>query len=123
MNTVLWVLQGVLAVAFSALLIVMQFGLMLGLFAISSVTIDRTRADVWVGSPDVRSVDLGRPIPESFLARVASEPDVQSVVGGGDVEKLRQTRREALDAQGWVEEQRSEISRCHQVLQRRALFV
>jgi len=72
-------LPGVLAVAFSALLIVMQFGLMLGLFSISSVTIDRTRADVWVGSPDVRSVDLGRPIPESFLARVASEPDVESV--------------------------------------------
>jgi putative ABC transport system permease protein len=72
-------IPGVLAVAFSALLIVLQFGLMLGLFSISSVTIDRTRADVWVGSPDVRSVDLGRPIPESFVARVASEPGIEDV--------------------------------------------
>jgi putative ABC transport system permease protein len=72
-------LPAVLAVAFSALLIAMQFGLMLGLFAISSITVDRSRADLWVGSPEFPSVDLGRPIPESFVSRVASDPDVQSV--------------------------------------------
>ena len=56
-------LPGVLAVAFSALLIALQCGLLLGLFSITSLPIDETRADVWVGHPDVNSVDLGSPIP------------------------------------------------------------
>jgi putative ABC transport system permease protein len=69
-------LPGVLAVAFSALLIVLQCGLLLGLFAITSIPIDHTSADIWVGAPQVLSVDLGRPIPESYLLRVASQPEV-----------------------------------------------
>jgi putative ABC transport system permease protein len=69
-------LPGVLAVAFSAVLIVMQFGLLIGLFAITSIPIDQSHADLWVGSPEVLSVDLGRPIPESYLARVAAQPEV-----------------------------------------------
>jgi len=72
-------IPGVLAVAFSALLIVLQFGLMLGLFSICSVTIDHSRADVWVGSPHLRGIDMGRPIPKVFLTRVASEPEVETV--------------------------------------------
>src|SRR5438552_2046239 len=70
-------LPGVLAVAFSALLIALQCGLLLGLFSITSIPVDRTRADIWVGSPKVLSVDLGRPIPEQFLSRLASEPGVE----------------------------------------------
>jgi putative ABC transport system permease protein len=54
---------GVGAVAFSALLIVLQVGLLLGLFETTSVPVDHTRADLWVGSQDVRSVDLGVQIP------------------------------------------------------------
>jgi putative ABC transport system permease protein len=69
-------LPGVLAVAFSALLIAMQVGLLLGLFSITSLPIDTTRADIWVGSAQVESVDLGGPIPESYLSRVAIEPGV-----------------------------------------------
>jgi putative ABC transport system permease protein len=70
-------LPGVLAVAFSALLIAMQVGLLLGLFSITSLPIDTTRADIWIGSPQVESVDLGGPIPaESFLSRVAIQPGV-----------------------------------------------
>src|SRR5262249_35357407 len=64
-------LPGVLAVAFSAVLIALQCGLLLGLFSITSLPIDETRADVWVGHPEVPSVDLGRPIParwQSFLS-------------------------------------------------------
>jgi putative ABC transport system permease protein len=68
---------GILAVAFSAVLIVLQFGLLLGLFAITSIPIDHSRADVWVGGPQVLSVDLGRPMPERYLARVASQPGVE----------------------------------------------
>jgi putative ABC transport system permease protein len=70
-------LSGVLAVAFSALLIVLQCGLLLGLFAITSIPIDHSSADLWVGSPAVPSVDLGRPVPESYLLRVASQPEVE----------------------------------------------
>src|SRR5262245_47391868 len=57
---------GVLAVGFSALLIALQGGLLLGLFSITSIPIDMSHADIWVGHPEVPSVDLGRPIPESW---------------------------------------------------------
>src|SRR5437868_6255314 len=70
---------GVLAVAFSALLIALQSGLLLGLFTIMSIPIDHAAADVWVGCTDVLSVDLGRPIPEAWLARLAMQPEVERV--------------------------------------------
>src|ERR1700745_581660 len=70
-------IPGVLAVAFSALLIALQCGLLLGLFSITSIPIDHTAADIWVGNPDVLSVDLGRPIPEEWLARLAGQPEVE----------------------------------------------
>jgi putative ABC transport system permease protein len=72
-------LPGVLAVAFSALLIALQCGLLLGLFSITSLPIDHTTADVWMGAPQVLSVDLGRPIREGYLARLACQPEVQRV--------------------------------------------
>src|SRR5262249_62078041 len=68
-------LAGILAVAFSALLISLQGGLLLGLFAVTSIPIDRTRAHVWVTAPAVLSVDLGRPIPVKHLARRASQSE------------------------------------------------
>src|SRR5215213_10155304 len=71
-------LPGVLAVAFSALLIALQCGLLLGLFSITSIPIDESRADIWVGHPEVRSVDLGRPIPESWQAYLAM-PEIERV--------------------------------------------
>jgi putative ABC transport system permease protein len=70
---------GVLAVAFSALLIALQCGLLLGLFTIMSIPVDHTSADVWVGHPEVLSVDLGRPIPEAWLSRLAMQPEVERV--------------------------------------------
>jgi len=72
-------LPAVFAVSFSAILIAVQAGLMLGLFSTVSVPIDKSRADVWVGYPGVRSVDLGRPIPERWASRVAAEPEVERV--------------------------------------------
>jgi putative ABC transport system permease protein len=71
-------LPGVLAVAFSALLIALQCGLLLGLFSITSLPIDETHADVWVGHPEVPSVDLGRPIPEAWQSYLAM-PEVERV--------------------------------------------
>jgi putative ABC transport system permease protein len=69
-------LPGVLAVAFSALLIALQCGLLLGLFSITSLPVDTTDANVWVGSPKVASVDLGQPISEGWFSRLASQPGV-----------------------------------------------
>jgi putative ABC transport system permease protein len=70
-------LPGVLAVGFSALLIALQCGLLLGLFSITSIPVDHSRAHIWVGSPEVLSVDLGRPISQHYLTRLASEPGVE----------------------------------------------
>lgn len=72
-------LPGIGAVAFSAVLIALQCGLLLGLFQITSIPVDRSRADIWVGSPEVLSVDLGRPVPNNFLSRVAADPRVDRV--------------------------------------------
>src|SRR6266404_1769764 len=71
-------LPGVLAVGFSALLIALQCGLLLGLFSITSIPIDESGADVWVGHPMVPSVDLGRPIPESWMSYLAM-PEVEHI--------------------------------------------
>src|SRR2546422_641673 len=69
-------LPGVLAVAFSALLIALQCGLLLGLFSITSMPIDRGKAHVWMGAPGVLSLDLGRPIRGGYLARMAAQPEI-----------------------------------------------
>ena len=71
-------LPGVLAVAFSALLIALQCGLLLGLFSITSLPIDEARADVWVGYPGLQSVDLGQPIPAEWMAYLAV-PEVTQI--------------------------------------------
>jgi putative ABC transport system permease protein len=72
-------LPAVFAVAFAAVLIAVQTGLTLGLFSTVSVPVDKSRADIWVGYPGVRSVDLGRPIPERWASRVAADPAVDRV--------------------------------------------
>ena len=69
--------SGVLAVTFSAVLIALQCGLLLGLFKITSIPIDNTTADLWIGSTAVQSVDLGKPIPNSYITRVAGIPGVR----------------------------------------------
>jgi putative ABC transport system permease protein len=71
-------LPAVLAVAFSALLIILQAGLLLGFFSLKSIPIDQASADLWVAHPAVQTVDLGRPIPEKWLERLAAEPGVES---------------------------------------------
>jgi putative ABC transport system permease protein len=67
---------GIGAVAFSAVLMALQVGLLLGLFEITSIPVDHTSADVWVGSKDLLSVDLGEPIPAAHMARL-DKPGVQ----------------------------------------------
>jgi putative ABC transport system permease protein len=69
-------LGGVLSVTFAAVLIALQCGLLLGLFKITSIPIDNTTADLWVGSTAVPSVDQGKPIPCSYITRIAGLPGV-----------------------------------------------
>jgi putative ABC transport system permease protein len=70
-------LPGVLAVAFSAVLVALQVGLLLGTFSMVSIPIDHARADLWVGSPEVVSVDVGRAIPLLWQSRL-SLPEVEA---------------------------------------------
>jgi putative ABC transport system permease protein len=70
-------LGGVLSVTFAAVLIALQCGLLLGLFKITSIPIDNTTADLWVGSTAVPSVDQGKPIPCSYITRIAGIPGVE----------------------------------------------
>ena len=70
-------LPAILAVAFSAVLVAVQSGLVLGLLSMMSLPVDRATADVWVGYPGVRSVDLGRPIPDRWVSRLAAHPEVE----------------------------------------------
>lgn len=82
--TTIWYERGrffpaVLAVAFSALLITVQGGLMIGLLAMMSVPVDSSKADLWVGYPGTQSVDLGIPIPERWENRVAADPDLSQI--------------------------------------------
>lgn len=72
-------LPGIMAVAFSALLIFFQGGLLVGQFSLTSTPIDHAHADIWVGHPMNLSVDLGRPIPERWQYLVAAQPDVARV--------------------------------------------
>ncbi len=70
-------LPAIFAVAFSAVLVAVQCGLVLGLLSMMSVPVDRSAADVWVGYPGVQSVDLGRPMPERWLVRLAAQPEIE----------------------------------------------
>src|SRR5438477_819329 len=70
-------LPAILAVAFSAALVAVQAGLVLGLLSMMSLPVDRAAADVWVGFPGVRSVDLGHPVPERWASRLAAQPEVE----------------------------------------------
>lgn len=58
------------AVGFSGLLVLIQAGLILGVFSLASVYVARSSADIWVGYPGAQSIDLGRPVAsvtEAFL--------------------------------------------------------
>jgi putative ABC transport system permease protein len=72
-------LSAILAVTFSAALISLQAGLVLGIYAATSIPIDHTTADVWVTAPRVACVDAGLNFSEGHLARVAATPAVTRV--------------------------------------------
>lgn len=79
MRSLIWesrrYIPGILAVGFSAMLIAMQVGLLVGLIGVVSVPIENSSADVWVMYPNTPACDLGRPIPKYWLERVWSQPE------------------------------------------------
>lgn len=69
-------LAGILAVAFSGMLIAMQVGLLMGLIGVVSIPIVNAKAKVWVTFPNTPACDLGRPIPNYWIDRLWLEPGV-----------------------------------------------
>lgn len=69
-------LPALLAVSFSAVLIAVQCGLVMGLLMCTSVPIDHASADIWVMSPDANSLQQTYPIPDSWELRLSREPEI-----------------------------------------------
>lgn len=67
------------AVGFSGLLVLLQAGLILGVFSLASVYVSRSSADIWVGYPGVQSIDLGRPITASTEYFLRLDPRISQV--------------------------------------------
>lgn len=70
-------LPAVLAVALSAVMIAVQIGVLLGTLAVTSKPIDHAPADIWVAIRDVSSIELGHPVPESWMHRLEAQPEVE----------------------------------------------
>lgn len=69
-------LPGTVAVAFSATLIYLQFGMLLGLVGMTSTPIDQAPAEIWITHPKATSVDLARAIPRLWQGRLELQPEV-----------------------------------------------
>ncbi|MDZ3836231.1 MAG: ABC transporter permease [Rhodospirillales bacterium] len=72
-------LPAVLAVAFSGLLVIVQLGLLLGMFATVSTIVDRSRADLWVIEGLTVSFDLARPMPARIEMHLRAHRYVETV--------------------------------------------
>ena len=69
-------LSAIFAVAFSGLLILVQIGLLLGMFGTVSIVIDKSRADLWVTNKKTESFDLARAMPLRYESDLLLHPDV-----------------------------------------------
>lgn len=81
-------LPAVMAVTFAGLLVLVQIGLLLGMFGTVSIMVDKSAAHVWMGYRNLPSVDFGRDIPMLHDARLREHPEVRQVehmqFSGGD---------------------------------------
>ncbi len=80
--TILWCernrfLPAILAVSFSALLIALQSGMLLGFLSVTARPIHHSSADLWVGSWAMPSIGFSDPVPEEWRVRLASQPEVE----------------------------------------------
>jgi putative ABC transport system permease protein len=72
-------LPAALAVTFSAVLIAVQCGVLLGFLAVSSRPIDRASADIWVGSRALVTLGFSDAIPEAWRDRLTAQPEITQV--------------------------------------------
>jgi putative ABC transport system permease protein len=63
-------------VAFAVTLVLVQAGLFLGLLDNATVTIENTRADIWVTSKETPNIDFAHTFSDTFVQRVRSAPGV-----------------------------------------------
>lgn len=70
---------GVLAVAFSGLLVIVQIALLFGLLHTVTAVVDHSTADLWVIEATTQSFDLPRDMPERVEMKLRSEPAVRRV--------------------------------------------
>jgi putative ABC transport system permease protein len=67
------------ALSLAGVLMLVQAGLMFGMFDTFTVVIKNARADLWVTSPDVASFDLSIDIPARYEGRFWAHPEVLDV--------------------------------------------
>jgi putative ABC transport system permease protein len=72
-------LAAVLAVTFAGLLVLVQLALLLGLFGSVSIAIDESKADLWIGFRNTKSVDLGRAVLFGSDTSALIHPQVKRV--------------------------------------------
>ncbi len=72
-------LPAILSVAFSGVLILVQLSLLLGMFGTTTTLVDRSGAQLWIGSNNTPSFDQARDIPLRTVALVWSNPAVTAV--------------------------------------------
>lgn len=81
-------LPAALAIAFSGLLVLVQMGLLIGLFSTITVYVTASAADLWAGFPGTQAVDTGRPIRAGTEVFLQLHPAVARVEkmqwSGGD---------------------------------------
>ena len=69
-------LPGLLSVTFAGVLMLVQLGLLIGMFGTVTVLIDSSRAALWVSSPAAESIDLAQPIPARLVATVRQRGEI-----------------------------------------------
>src|SRR5262245_17782860 len=70
-------LPALLAIAASATMVAVQGGRMPGLLRTSSVPVDQSTADVWLGTHNAPGVPQTMPIPEAWMNRALELPEVE----------------------------------------------
>jgi putative ABC transport system permease protein len=81
-----------LSVTFAGLLMLVQVALLQGLFATITTPLDRSSAQLWLGFPNLPSVDVSRPLSVHAPNLAYVHPDVERVEPyastGGDLRRL-----------------------------------
>jgi putative ABC transport system permease protein len=72
-------LPALLAVLFSAVLVSIQAGMLLGFLDHATRPSERTAADLWVGARAVPALGFSQAIEENWYSRLASQPEVERV--------------------------------------------